>query len=91
LLKGPYKPYKVVMGKMTVAERVSMLRRDAMFARQEIDALMGSECWGTTRWALARLQRRAREKDAAADRLLQGGSSPEKLNRIIHIRMMVKV
>lgn len=86
----PNPPFVMVQGKVTVAERINYLRRTATLARQEADVLEAGphSCRNLPR--IARLKRQARLKEGEADRMLQKGSSPEKLNEIIHIRMTVR-
>jgi len=86
----PPSPYKVVSGKVTVAERISLLRREALCARREADALLAGEHPCADKWVIARLQRQARVKDTEADKLMREGSSPEKTSKIIHMRLTVR-
>jgi hypothetical protein len=86
----PNSPFMMVQGKVTVAERVSYLRRTAALARQEADVLEAGPHSCRNLHRIARLRRQARLKEGEADRMLQEGSSPEKLNEIIHIRMTVR-
>jgi polysaccharide deacetylase 2 family uncharacterized protein YibQ len=73
-----------------VAERVSYLRRAAALARQEADVLACGSPGSRTLYRISRLKAQARVKEAEADRMLRKGSSPEKLNEIIHMRLTVR-
>ena len=86
----PPSPYKVVSGKVTVAERIKLLRREALFAKQEAEALMAGEHPRANKWTIARLQKQVRVKEAEADKLMREGSSPEKTSKIIHMRLTVR-
>jgi hypothetical protein len=89
-LRPPPSPYKVVPGKVTVAERINLLRREALFAKQEAEALMAGEHPRANKWTIARLQKQAGVKEAEADRLAREGSSPEKASKIIYMKLTVR-
>ena len=86
----PENPFKVVSGKVTVAERIKLLRREALFAKQEAEALMAGEHPRANKWTIARLQKQVRVKEAEADRLAREGSSPEKASKIIYMKLTVR-